>query len=87
MEQEGKEEQVQPQETFSEKGKGGLTWRSLSGILYAAVVLQPAFLWLYFMTGGAMSWAAMYTAALLFSELLSGKVSKFLIVVQGENLP
>lgn len=52
-----------------EKESRGLTWRSLSGIFYAAVVLQPAFLWLYFQTGGIMSWAAMYTVALLFSEL------------------
>ena len=52
-----------------EEENKGITWRSLSGILYAAIVLQPAFLWLYFATGSLMSWAAMYTTALLFSEL------------------
>lgn len=46
-----------------------LTWRSFSGIVYAAVVLMPAFLWLYFTTGALTSWAAMYTTVLLFSEL------------------
>lgn len=46
-----------------------LTWRSFSGIVYAAVILMPAFLWLYFTTGALTSWAAMYTTALLFSEL------------------
>lgn len=61
-------ETLNKEEAVQTGGKG-LTWRSISGILYAGVVLQPAFIWLYLQTGSIMSWAAMYTTALLFSKL------------------
>ncbi len=51
------------------RGSSPLTWRSFSGIVYAAVILMPASLWLYFTTGSGASWAAMYTTALVFTEL------------------
>ncbi|MGD8544541.1 MAG: OPT/YSL family transporter [Candidatus Bathyarchaeota archaeon] len=47
-----------------------LTWRSLSGIWYASVVLLPAVIWLYFATGSLLAaGTAMYTTALVFGEL------------------
>lgn len=47
----------------------GFTWRSATGILYAAVVLQPAVIWLLLTTGMSLGWAAMYVTVLLFGEL------------------
>jgi len=49
--------------------KSGLTRRSILGILYAAVVVQPAVIWVYMATGNLILSAAIYASILLFSEL------------------
>lgn len=55
--------------------KHGLTIRSILGILYAAIVVQPAVIWVYMTTGMAILGAAVYAAILVFSEtaVFSGK--------------
>ncbi|RLE65930.1 MAG: hypothetical protein DRJ47_03575 [Thermoprotei archaeon] len=58
-----------------EEYRSGLTPRALLGILYAALVLQPAAIWLYLYSGVSLTLAAEYTVILLFSEIfvLSGR--------------
>jgi hypothetical protein len=55
--------------------KSGLTWRSVLGLLYAAIVIEPAVIWVYLATGNLILSAAVYASILVFSELsaLSGK--------------
>lgn len=80
------------QETVEKsKGVSPLTWRSLSGIFYAGVVLLPAVLWLYFSTGSLIvASTAMYTTALLFGELarLSKPLTKqeVFIIMYGSSV-
>lgn len=47
----------------------GLTVRSFLGILYAAVVVQPAVIWVYMATGTPILGSAVYASILVFSEL------------------
>ena len=82
-----------PAQDESEKSRSAspLTWRSLSGILYAGVVLLPAVLWLYFSTGDVIvASTAMYTTALLFGELarLSKPLTKqeIFIIMYGSTV-
>jgi len=82
-----------PAQEESEKSRSAspLTWRSLSGILYAGVVLLPAVLWLYFSTGDVIvASTAMYTTALLFGELarLSKPLTKqeIFIIMYGSTV-
>jgi len=55
--------------TVEPRYRSGLTWRSILGILYAAVVVQPAVIWVYMATGNLILSAAVYASILLFSEL------------------
>ena len=55
--------------TIEPSYKSGLTRRSILGILYAAVVVQPAVIWVYLATGNLILSAAIYAFILLFSEL------------------
>jgi len=47
----------------------GLTLRSFLGILYAAMVLQPAVIWIYFSTGQSPIVLATYASVFLFGEV------------------
>jgi len=51
-----------------ESGRG-LTWRSMLGILYAAIVIQPAVIWVYLSTGNVIAVSAIYATILVFGEL------------------
>jgi len=49
----------------------GLTIRSFLGILYAAIIVQPAMIWIYFTTGNLIVSLAAYASIFLFSEFAS----------------
>lgn len=51
------------------KYEHGLTWRSILGILYVAIVMQPAVIWIWLSTGSMIYGLAMYAAVFLFGEL------------------
>ena len=51
--------------------KSGLTVRSLLGIFYAAIIMQPAILWIYLSTGSVIGILAAYASIFLFSEFAS----------------
>jgi len=53
-----------------EELKSGLTWKSFLGILYAAIVIQPAVILLSLVSGATLSWmAAQWIVVILFVEL------------------
>jgi hypothetical protein len=47
----------------------GLTLRIMLAILYSAVIVQPAIIWIYLVTGNYFLEAGIYATAFLFSEL------------------
>jgi len=70
------EKQVKKEEAAADSGyRNGLTVRSVLGILYTAIVVQPAVIWVYLATGNPIIGAAVYASILVFSELAaySGK--------------
>jgi len=75
----------------SSNRRDGLTWRSLIGILYPLIVMQPASIWLYLTTGNMLS-ASPYITLLLFvwiAKYLGSPLSKqesFIIYAVGAAL-
>lgn len=49
----------------------GLTSRVVLAILYSAVIVQPAIIWIYLVTGNYFLEAGIYATAFLFSELVA----------------
>lgn len=59
--------------------ESGLTLKVLIGIIYSGIILQPAAIWLYLVTGSPLGWAAQFATVMLFaliSKLLDKPLTK-----------
>ncbi len=55
--------------TGSERLKSGITWKSILGLLYTLVVLQPAVIYIYLVTGQLAFTFVQWAALILFVEI------------------
>lgn len=53
----------------------GLTLKVLIGIIYSGIILQPAAIWLFLVTGSPLGWAAQFATVMLFA-LISKLIEK-----------
>ncbi len=64
---------------FKEKYESGLTPRVILGIIYSSIVLQPATIWLFLVTGSQLGWAAQFATVMmldLIARLLEKPLTK-----------
>ncbi|MBS7656918.1 hypothetical protein KEJ33_03225 [Candidatus Bathyarchaeota archaeon] len=61
--------------TKDKKNETGLTTRVILGIIYSGIVLQPAAIWLFLVTGSPLGWAAQF-ATVMMLELIAKLLDK-----------